>query len=116
VTDTPIRVAIVGYGLAGAVFHGPLVASTPGMIVASVITTDPHRQERARAEHPGVMILDRVEALFEKADEHDVVVIATPNRWHVPIGLMALDAGLPVVIDKPLAATAASSAMEHSDP
>jgi predicted dehydrogenase len=53
------------------------------------------------------MILDRVEALFEKADEHDVVVIATPNRWHVPIGLMALDAGLPVVIDKPLAATAA---------
>ena len=31
VNDTNLRVALAGYGLAGAVFHGPLVAATPGM-------------------------------------------------------------------------------------
>ena len=28
---SPLRVAIVGYGLAGSVFHAPLVAATPGL-------------------------------------------------------------------------------------
>ena len=38
--------------------------------------------------------------------DHDLVVVATPNRFHVPLGLAALEAGLPVVIDKPMAPTA----------
>ena len=38
---------------------------------------------------------------------YDLVVVAAPNRAHVPLGLAALDGGLPVVIDKPLAASAA---------
>ena len=44
-----------------------------------------------------------VEALWERSAEHDLVVVATPNRFHVPLGLAALEAGLPVVIDKPMA-------------
>ena len=34
----PRRVALVGYGLAGRVFHAPLIASTPGLHVAAVVT------------------------------------------------------------------------------
>ena len=39
----PLRVAVVGYGLAGRVFHAPLVAAQPDMEVAAVVTGDPDR-------------------------------------------------------------------------
>ena len=103
----PIRVGLVGYGLAGAVFHGPLVASTPGMVVRSVVTGDPERQAQARKAHPDAEILPNVDALWAAASEHDLVVVGTPNRSHVPIALRALEEGLHVVIDKPMAPTAA---------
>ncbi|MGH2663266.1 MAG: Gfo/Idh/MocA family oxidoreductase [Actinomycetota bacterium] len=105
-TGEPIRVALIGYGLAGQVFHAPLVSATPGMKLASVVTGDPGRQARATKENEGVRILPSVEPLWGLAAEHDLAVVATPNRFHVPLGLAALDAGLPVVIDKPMAATA----------
>ena len=37
----------------------------------------------------------------------DLVVVATPNRSHVAMARLAIEAGLPVVVDKPLAATSA---------
>ena len=43
--------------------------------------------------------------LFAAAGEHDLVVVAAPNRHHAPLGLAAIEAGLHVVIDKPLAAS-----------
>ena len=104
--DDPIRVALIGYGLAGAVFHGPLVSSTPGMSLATIVTRDPERRARATSNHPDAVLLDDAEALWERAPDHDLVVVATPNRSHLPLGLAALGAGLPVVIDKPMAPTA----------
>ena len=102
----PIRVALIGYGLAGAVFHGPLISSTPGMSLETIVTRDPGRRARASSDHPDAVLLDDVEALWERGPDHDLVVVATPNRSHVPLGLAALEAGLPVVIDKPMAPTA----------
>jgi scyllo-inositol 2-dehydrogenase (NADP+) len=103
----PIRVALIGYGLAGAVFHGPLISSTPGMSLETIVTGDPGRRARASSEHPDAVLLDDVEALWERSADHDLVVVATPNRSHLPLGLAALEAGLPLVIDKPVAPTAA---------
>ena len=104
--EGPIRVALIGYGLAGEVFHGPLISSTPGMSLATIVTRDPGRRARASSAHPDAVLLDDPEALWDRAADHDLVVVATPNRFHVPLGLAALDAGLPVVIDKPMAPTA----------
>ena len=36
-----LRVALIGYGHAGAVFHGPLIAATAGLRLAAVVTADP---------------------------------------------------------------------------
>lgn len=105
-SDDQIRVGLVGYGLAGAVFHGPLISSTPGMIVRSVVTGDPERQSRAREAHPDAGIVPNVDELWAAASGHDLIVIGTPNRFHVPIALRALEEGLHVVIDKPMAPTA----------
>ena len=104
--EGPIRVALIGYGLAGAVFHGPLISSTSGMSLATIVTANAERRARANADHPNALLLTDVEALWERSGDHDLVVVATPNRFHVPLGLAALEAGLPVVMDKPMAPTA----------
>ncbi|MFX0577725.1 Gfo/Idh/MocA family protein [Nocardia nepalensis] len=98
-----LQVAIVGYGLAGSVFHAPLIAAQPRMRVAAVVTASPERGEQARREHPGVRVLASAEELFADIAGIDLVVVATPNRTHAPLARQALDAGLPVVVDKPFA-------------
>jgi scyllo-inositol 2-dehydrogenase (NADP+) len=102
----PIRVGLIGYGLAGSVFHAPLVSTTPGMALASVVTGNSERQAEVRRDHPGAGVLPDADALWELRAEHDLVVVATPNRFHAQLGLAALEAGLPAVIDKPMAPTA----------
>lgn len=103
----PLRVAVVGYGLAGAVFHGPLIEATEGLRVAAVVTSDAERAAAAAARHPGAAVVADAERLWAIADRLDLAVLATPNRTHLPLGLAALEAGLHVVVDKPLAASAA---------
>jgi predicted dehydrogenase len=51
-------------------------------------------------------VLARAEELWDDASEHDLAVVATPNRTHVALAEAALRAGLPVVVDKPLAPSA----------
>jgi scyllo-inositol 2-dehydrogenase (NADP+) len=99
------RVAIVGYGLAGAVFHAPLIAATAGLTISAVVTSNTERAEQARAAHEGVVIYPNVDALWGAADDIDLVVIATPNRDHAPIAHAAIAAGIAVVVDKPFAVT-----------
>jgi scyllo-inositol 2-dehydrogenase (NADP+) len=41
VPPEPLRAAVIGYGLAGAVFHAPLIAGVDGMGVAAVVTSNP---------------------------------------------------------------------------
>lgn len=103
----PIRVGLVGFGLAGEVFHAPLIAVDPDLAVVSIVTANPERAERARDRYPDAHVISSVDDLWNAAAEHDLVVVATPNRVHVPMALAAFEAGLHVVVDKPLATTAA---------
>ncbi|MCG5123105.1 MULTISPECIES: Gfo/Idh/MocA family oxidoreductase [Streptomyces] len=105
----PVRVALVGYGLAGSVFHAPLIAATEGLVLDTVVTSSPERREAARAEFGEVRFADRADELWPRADELDLVVVASPNKTHVALAEAALRAGLPVVVDKPLAGTAAEA-------
>lgn len=105
--DRPIRVGLIGYGLAGSVFHAPLIASVAGLRLAAVVTGNAERGAQARSEYPDVEVVPAAEGLWERAGELDLVVVASPNRTHVALARAALAAGLPVVVDKPLAATAA---------
>jgi scyllo-inositol 2-dehydrogenase (NADP+) len=107
--QSPLRVGIIGYGLAGTVFHSPLIATTPGMRVAAIVTADPKRQERARADFPDAAIYPTSEALLANPAALDLVVVAAPNRVHVPLAIAALEAGLPVVVDKPVAPSSADA-------
>jgi predicted dehydrogenase len=105
--EAPLRVGLLGYGVAGRVFHAPLITATPGLALAAVVTGDPARREQARAEHPDARLVADADELWRSPDALDLVVVATPNRQHVPQARAAIAAGLPVVVDKPLAPTAA---------
>lgn len=108
-TDVQLRCGIIGYGLAGTVFHAPLIASTPGMAVTAIVTGDPRRQERAHRDFPAATIYSTAEAMLADPSRLDLVVVATTNRVHVPLGISALEAGLPVVIDKPISPSSADA-------
>lgn len=106
-SDDTIRAGLIGYGLGGAVFHAPLLAATPGVTLAAIVTSNPERAAAASARYPSARIVPTAEELWASAGDLDLVAISTVNSAHVPLALAAFDAGLPVVMDKPLAATAA---------
>ncbi len=105
----PLRVGLIGYGLGGAVFHAPLIAVTQGLELSAIVTADPIRRAQAQRDHPGAQIVDSAEWLWANADTLDLIVIATPNRTHIPLALAAVAAGLHVVVDKPIAARASDA-------
>jgi len=105
----PVQVALLGYGLAGSRFHAPFISTTAGMRLSTVVTGDDERREQAVREHPRVEVVGTADEVWERAAELDLAVIATPNESHLPLGLAALEAGLAVVVDKPLALNAAEA-------
>lgn len=103
----PIRVALLGYGLAGRYFHAPLIKANSKMEIRAIVTADPDRRQQAATEHPTATIYDSAEQVWMNSADFDLAVIATANAAHVPQAEAALRSGLAVVVDKPLAATAA---------
>lgn len=95
----PFHVALVGYGFVGKTFHAPLIAATPGLVLHTVVSSDP---AKVLADHPAAKVApDLATALADPAV--DLVVIATPDPLHAAQALAALEAGKHVVIDKPFA-------------
>jgi len=103
----PIRTAVIGFGLAGSVFHGPLLAANTAYRVDVIVTADPGRMSAAARRHPGARILATPAELWEVAGRLDLVVIAAPTPSHVALAEAAIEAGLNLVIDKPFAVTRA---------
>ncbi len=71
--------------------------------MATIVTGNPERAERAAKEYPDAGVEPSADAVWERAGEHDFVVVATPNHSHAPLAAAAIEAGLAVVVDKPLA-------------
>ena len=100
----PLRVALIGYGNAGRIFHAPLISGVPGLQLACIGSSKP---DAVQADWPQVRVLP-ASAVLDDADI-DVVVIATSNESHHPLAKAALLAGKHVVVDKPCAITLAQT-------
>lgn len=101
-----IQVGLIGYGLAGAAFHAPLIDAVAGLRLASVVTS---RRDVVARDWPEATVVADPAALF--ADHAiDLVVIATPDHLHAPLAQAALEAGKSVVIDKPFVTDPADGA------
>jgi predicted dehydrogenase len=106
---SPLRVALIGFGAAGTYFHAPFIAATPGLRLTTVVTGDPGRAAQVRAQYPDAVVRGRAADVWAARDQFDLVVVAAPNSAHVSLATEAIHAGLPVVVDKPLAVTAADA-------
>jgi predicted dehydrogenase len=97
-------VGLAGFGSAGRGIHAPLLQQG-GMTIAAVATADPSRVEQVRKDLPGARVVADLDALLGVAGL-DLIVLATPSGLHAVQARQCIDAGIAVVVDKPLATDA----------
>ena len=94
--NKPARLAVVGAGLIGQRHVAAIQAS--GLAVCTAIV-EPHPKEQF-----SVPVFSSLEGLLA-LDRPDGLIIATPTPLHARHALTAIDAGLPVLVEKPLTDT-----------
>ena len=97
-----LKVGIAGYGLAGRYFHAPLLKGC-GFEVVAIATGNHERRIHAVADFPEVKIVATVAELVQH--DLDLVVVASANLVHADHAIAAINAGIPVVVDKPMGRT-----------
>lgn len=100
-----VRTGLVGYGLAGAYIHAPLIRAS-GRLSLDVVATS--RTKEVATREKGARAVADVAKMFDDP-ALDLVVIASPNDTHFPLAKAALDAGKHVVVDKPFVLTVAEA-------
>lgn len=99
-----IQVGLIGYGMAGRVFHAPTITAVNGMKLHAVRATNEDAKALLHQRFPEVRIVSETSDIFNDP-AIELVVIATPNTLHFPIAKEALLAGKHVVVDKPFTIT-----------
>jgi len=103
--DGAIGVGLVGYGLAGAAFHAPLIEAEPRLRLRAVVTS---RADQVHRDHPAARVVASADELLEDP-QVELVVVAAPNAVHHQLAAAALRAGRHVVVDKPFVLTTAEA-------
>jgi predicted dehydrogenase len=101
-----IRVGLVGFGMAGRVFHGPLISSVDGLELAAVVERSTNN---AAARYPGITTYRTLDDLLADASL-GLFVAATPSGTHFQVAKQILLAGKNVIVDKPMSTTSAEIA------
>ena len=100
-----IGVGLVGYGLAGSVFHAPLIRAEPRLRLRAVVTS---RADQVRRDLPEARVVASADELLEDPAV-ELVVVAAPNAVHHRLAAAALRAGRHVVVDKPFVLSTAEA-------
>lgn len=95
----PVRLAVLGAGAIGRK-HAALVAASPAVRLVGLADPSPAAQDLAAAL--STACYPDLETLLDKARPEGVIV-ATPNALHVDNALACIAAGVPVLVEKPLA-------------
>ncbi len=100
---TKTRIAVAGAGYIGQAHIGVAQRSSSCQLSAIV---DPSPVAAALAAQAGVPLFKNIQELLAN-DRPDGLVLATPNHLHVPQALQCIDAGLPILLEKPIATSVA---------
>ena len=103
--NSPLRVGLLAYGAIGHE-HNQAVAATEGLTLTAVCDTNPERIAAAQELAPDIAAFDDA-ALMLDSGLIDIVVISTPPNSHYSWAKEALQRGIHVVLEKPMALTAA---------
>ena len=94
-----LRIAVLGAGLIGKKHINVLLAGEGNYELAGV--ADPDVSAAAQAAPDALHFLS-IDSLITEA-KPDGVIIATPNQTHLEMGLACINAGLPILVEKPVA-------------
>jgi predicted dehydrogenase len=103
--EKKINTAIIGFGLSGRAFHAPFLEKHEGFSLTSVVERN---GETAKGFYPDVRIVKDYRDLLED-NSLGLVVIASPNIYHVEQARELLEAGKHIVIEKPFTPTSAEA-------
>jgi predicted dehydrogenase len=94
-----LRIGVVGVGSLGQ-HHARILAGLPGVELAGVVDADPQRAREIAAKH-GCPAFPDIAGLKSRID---AATVATPTKFHGESALPLLAAGIPCLVEKPLAA------------
>ena len=99
------RIAVAGAGTIGLA-HMAVAQQSASCTLSAIV--DPSPAARAQAQAAGVPLYASLAELLAK-DRPDGVILATPNPLHVPQALECIAAGVPILLEKPIAPTVAEA-------
>ena len=94
-----LKIGVVGAGTWGR-NHVRTVAGLAEGELAAVCDTDPKVRERVARQYPGALVTADVAALLGVVD---AVIVASPAATHAAVARQAVEAGKPVMVEKPFA-------------
>lgn len=96
--------AAIGYGGSYNMgkHHLESVAQTAGMIPVAACDIDANRVKSAAVDFPGLQTYTNINDLVRHQNLHGVTII-TPHSSHAPLAIRCLEAGLNVIVEKPMA-------------
>ncbi|MFA7095450.1 MAG: Gfo/Idh/MocA family oxidoreductase [Gammaproteobacteria bacterium] len=95
-----LRAAVIGVGYLGN-FHAQKYAALDGVKLAAVVDSDPTRAETIGRQYDAPWFTDYTQIL----DKVDLASIAVPTEHHYEVTRRCLDAGIHVLVEKPITST-----------
>ena len=102
-----VKVGVIGSGGMGGRHIRNLASQTPAQVVA-IMDLDQARAEQMAAQSGGGKVYTETDALISDPDV-EAVVIASPDPFHAAAALACIEAGKPVLCEKPLATNLADA-------
>ncbi len=107
-TSSPLRVAVVGAGFIATQGHLPMLKRRDDAEIVALVEVNAERG-RSVAQQFGIpATYTDYEAMLREV-QPDLVLIGTPNSLHAPQTLAAIEAGAHVLVEKPMALSAADA-------
>ncbi len=101
-----LRFAVLGFGNIGQ-RHAQHIAAQSGAALTAICDTDRSKRQMASGNYPQIPVFESLEDLLISGNKADVLCVCTPNGLHAAHAIAALEAGLHVVVEKPMALSVA---------
>ncbi|KAK5632725.1 hypothetical protein RRF57_008439 [Xylaria bambusicola] len=107
-TLKPVGIAIIGFAGVIGRRHTTHVISNPSAALLAVVDDAPSASDLAAQLAPGVPFYQSVAEMLSTTVPN-AAIVCTPNAYHVTVGLELADAGVHLLVEKPLAETEAAA-------
>jgi predicted dehydrogenase len=103
-----VKVAVIGAGAVARRIHLPYFKNNPSVRLEAVVDTDLKRAKSAAKKFGAGNCFSSFVELLDSRVKVDAISVCTPPRFHAEVAVRALNAGINVLCEKPLAESMAS--------